>query len=133
MPSDRACSTLRNTTSSPWSTRRPSSGFWKPATIFIRVDLPAPLSPSSPSTSPLPRWRLMSRSAVTGPNLLDTCSTRRTSPRSSPDSAIATALPHSTDVGVDAHRDQDGQPEDEVEVVGVDPLQNEAVAQDPEE
>jgi hypothetical protein len=34
-------------TSSPLSTIRPVSGGWKPQRIFSRVDLPAPLSPSS--------------------------------------------------------------------------------------
>src|SRR5436305_8325173 len=47
--------------------------------ILISVDLPAPLSPSSPSTSPLRRCTLTSRSAVTGPKRLAMCSTRSTS------------------------------------------------------
>src|SRR5256885_11654861 len=47
--------------------------------ILISVDLPAPLSPSRPSTSPLRTCRLTSRSAVTGPKRLAMCSTRRTS------------------------------------------------------
>ena len=46
----------------------------------MRVDLPAPLSPIRPSTSPLPRRRLTSRSAVSAPNRLATCSTRSASP-----------------------------------------------------
>src|SRR5438552_709362 len=58
---------------------RPESCFWKPQMILISVDLPAPLSPSRPSTSPLPRCRLTSRSAVTGPKRLAMCSTRSTS------------------------------------------------------
>src|ERR1700754_778957 len=94
--------------------------------ILISVDLPAPLSPSRPSTSPLPRCRLTSRSAVTGPKRLATCSTRRTSSDTAP-------LPDATDVDVDHHRDDDRDAEDEVEVVGVDPLERQAVAQDPEE
>src|ERR1700677_616099 len=47
--------------------------------ILISVDLPAPLSPSRPSTSPLRRCRLTSRRAVTGPKRLAMCSTRSTS------------------------------------------------------
>src|SRR5439155_21241782 len=47
--------------------------------ILISVDLPAPLSPSRPSTSPLRRCRFTSRSAVTGPKRLAMCSTRNTS------------------------------------------------------
>ena len=37
------------------------SGWWKPDRILISVDLPAPLSPISPSTSPCPRRSLTSR------------------------------------------------------------------------
>src|SRR3954451_5746613 len=107
-------------------TRRPSSGFWKPDRILIRVDLPAPLSPSNPSTSPLPRRRLMSCSAVTGPKRFATFSTRRTSSDTTPPPDLA-------DVDVDDHRDQDRDAEDEVEVVGVDALEHQAVAQDAEE
>src|SRR4051794_23851412 len=104
--------------------------------ILISVDLPAPLSPSSPSTSPLPRCRSMLRNAVTGPKRLLTPSTRRTScPVAAPAvvSATSTALPHPTDVHVDDHRDEDRDAEDEVQVVGADALDGEAVAQDAEE
>src|SRR4051812_34892893 len=131
MPSERAWSTSRKVTSSPLTTIRPESAFWKPAMIFIRVDLPAPLSPSSPSTSPLRRCRLMSRRAVTAPNRLETFSTRRTS--SARTSAMPAPLPDAADVDVDAHREQDRDAEDEVEVVGADALQRQAVAQDAEE
>src|SRR4051812_13134928 len=111
---------------------RPSSGFWKPEMVLISVDLPAPLSPSRPSTSPLRRCRLMSRSAVTGPKCLDTCSTRRTSSDAcscsgGTRSAKAAPLPHLPDVDVDDHRDEDGDAENEVEVVRVDPLDGQAV------
>src|SRR5207247_3571535 len=58
---------------------RPESCFWKPQMILISVDLPAPLSPRRPSTSPLRRCRFTSRSAVTGPKRLAMCSTRSTS------------------------------------------------------
>src|SRR3954467_15009952 len=117
--------------------RRPSSGFWKPEIVLMSVDLPAPLSPSSPRTSPLRRWRLMSRSAVTGPKRLATCSTRRTSSSARASSAVtirssgtAAPLPHAPDVDVDDHGDEDRDAEDEVEVVGVDALKRQAVAQD---
>src|SRR5438552_160402 len=95
--------------------------------IFISVDLPAPLSPSRPRTSPFLRCTLMSRSAVTGPKRLETCSTRRTS------SGIAAPLPDPPDVDVDAHRDEDREAQDEVQVVGVDALDGQAVAQDAQE
>src|SRR5919197_5909785 len=120
----------------------PESGFWKPQMIFISVDLPAPLSPSSPRTSPLRRCRLMSRSAVTGPNCLAMCSTRRTSSVASlgatmcspvPTSANSGPLSHATDVGVRGHRDDDRQAEVEAQVVRVDALDDQAVAQDAEE
>src|SRR3954454_5332614 len=126
MPSERAWSTERSSVSSPLITSFPSSGFWKPDRILISVDFPAPLSPSNPSTSPLPRRRLMSRRAVTGPNRLATFSTRRTSSDTAPP-------PHPADVDVDDHRDQDRDAQDEVEVVGVDALEHQAVAQDAEE
>src|SRR3954454_17442473 len=105
---------------------RPSSGFWKPEMILISVDLPAPLSPSSPSTSPLRRCRLTSRSAVTGPKRLETFSTRRTSSDTAPP-------PYAPDIDVDDHRDEDRDAEDEVEVVGVDSLERQPVAQDAQE
>src|SRR4051794_29431528 len=140
MPSERAWSTERSSTSSPLTTIRPSSGFWKPEMVLISVDLPAPLSPSSPRTSPLRRCRLMSRSAVTGPKRLPTCSTRRTSSearassgRTTRSSRIAASLSHAADVDVDHHRDEDGHAEDEVEVVRIDALERQAVAQDAEE
>src|ERR1044072_6922885 len=107
--------------------------------IFISVDLPAPLSPSRPSTSPLRRCRLTSRSAVTGPKRLATCSTRSTSSDARASSgytirsATAAPLPHASDVDVDRHRAEDRDAEDEVEVVGVDALERQAVAQDAEE
>ena len=63
----------------PCSHIDPLSCFWKPQRILISVDLPAPLSPSRPSTSPLRRCRLTSRSATVGPKRLAMCSTRSTS------------------------------------------------------
>src|SRR3954469_9094489 len=126
MPSERAWSTDLSSVSSPLMISRPSSGFWNPLMILISVDLPAPLSPSRPSTSPLPTCRLISRSAVTGPKRLATPSTRRTS-------SDTAALPHPADVHVDDHRRQDRDAQDEVQVVRVDALQCEAVAQDAQE
>src|SRR5438105_7250986 len=111
--------------------------------ILIRVDLPAPLSPRSPSTSPLRRCRLMSRSAVIGPKRLATCSTRSTS--SGADAGAAAgwtrgwsatrALPPSRalDVHVHRHRHDDRKARVEQKVVGVDPLQDQAVLENPQE
>src|ERR1700758_440144 len=106
----------------------PESCFWKPQMILISVDLPAPLSPSRPSTSPFFRCRLMSRSAVTGPKRLAMCSTRSTSsgdevgPTASGPwlGASATAgMPpaRARDVHVGGHRDDDRKPRVEQQVV----------------
>src|SRR5919197_18092 len=143
MPSPRAWSTLCGSYGSPRRNICPSSGRWKPQMIFISVDLPAPLSPSRPSTSPLRRCMLMSRSAVTGPNFLLTCSTRRTSSAASfgatmcspvmPLSANARPLSHARDVSVGGHRDDDRQAQVEAQVVGVDALDDQPVAQGAEE
>src|ERR1044071_8059848 len=106
---------------------RPASGFSKPQMIFISVDLPAPLSPSRPSTSPFLRVMSMPLSASTAPKLLLTFSTRRTS--------SATTHPRSdaTDVRVGRHRDDDRDAEVETQVVGVDALDDQAVVEDPEQ
>src|SRR4051794_38946984 len=140
MPSERAWSTEPSSTSSPLTISRPSVGFWKPEMIFMSVDLPAPLSPSRPRTSPWRRCRLMSRRAVTGPNRLETCSTRSTSSCARASSGVtmrssATAAPlsHAPDVHVDHHRPEDRDAEDEVQVVGIHALERQPVAQDPEE
>src|ERR1035441_4718348 len=121
----------------------PASCFWKPQRILISVDLPAPLSPSSPSTSPFFRCRLTSRNAVTGPKLFAMCSTRSTSSAAATGSTMcspgiawsANAGPPAgaPDIDVDPHRENDRQAEVEVEVVGVDALERQAVLQDPQE
>src|SRR5207302_6108523 len=112
--------------------------------ILISVDLPAPLSPSSPRTSPFFRCRLTSRSAVTGPKRLAMCSTRRTSPGA--DSGPTTAgagvaasakagmsAPRAGHEHVRCHRDDDRKAAVEEQVVGVDALQDQPVLEDPEE
>ena len=53
------------------------SGAWNPVMILIRVDLPAPLSPSSPTISSTPTVRLTSCSARTWSNDLEMCSSSR--------------------------------------------------------
>src|ERR1700729_2368303 len=110
--------------------------------ILISVDLPAPLSPSSPSTSPLRRCMLMSRSAIVGPKRLAMCWTRRTSSSAvagatirSPAKVSATAgsPAHARDVDVDGHCDDDRDPEVEIDVVGADALDDQAIVEDAEE
>src|SRR5271166_7023549 len=110
--------------------------------ILISVDLPAPLSPSSPRTSPLRRCTLTSRSAVTGPKRLAMCSTRSTSSgaetggtmtSAGEGSATSGSPAHALDIHVGAHRQDDRKAEIEEQVVGVDALQYQAVAQDAQE
>src|SRR5437588_10630564 len=112
--------------------------------ILMSVDLPAPLSPSNPSTSPFFRCRFTSRSAVTGPKRLAMCSTRRTS--SGADSGPTTAaapVAASAKSGmpfaraghehVRRHRDHDREAAVEEFVVGVHALQDQSVLEDPDE
>src|SRR5215211_9539099 len=109
----------------------------------MRVDLPAPLSPISPRTSPLLRCKLRSLSAVIGPKLLATCSTRNTS-RSWPPGATAVSVPavstgnacalsNSLDEDVQRHRDDDRDPQVQVQVVRVRALEDQPVVEDAEE
>src|SRR6202142_1582564 len=143
MPFARASSTLFGRYGSPCRNISPESCFWKPERILISVDLPAPLSPSRPSTSPLRRCRLTSRSAVTGPKRLEMCSTRSTSSGAELGGTTvsvgivssATAVPpaRALDIDVDRHRDSDRETQIEQQVVGVHALQDQAVAQDAQE
>src|SRR6266545_3744603 len=127
MPSERAWSTLCGSYGSPRRNSRPLSGFSNPQMIFISVDLPAPLSPSSPSTSPLRRCRLTSRSATTGPKRFVT--------RSPGVTWLANSRPRSdpADVGVGGHRDDDRHAQIEAQVVGVDALDDQPVPQSAKE
>src|SRR5579863_3603140 len=120
----------------------PESCFWKPQRILISVDLPAPLSPRSPRTSPFLRCRFTSRSAVTGPKAFAMCSTRSTS--SGADAGATTCSTKvssakagppscSPDVHADPHRQQDRKAEEEIEVVRVDALDREPVLEHTEE
>ena len=77
MPRAVAACGLRTWTSRPSSDRRPRSGSSTPAMIFIRVDLPAPLSPTSPITSPRRTSRSAPRRASTAPKLLTIPPARR--------------------------------------------------------
>src|SRR5262245_66250742 len=57
-----------------WPTKRivPPLGAWTPVMVFIRVDLPAPLSPTSPTTSPGSTAKVTPRSACTAPKFFCT-------------------------------------------------------------
>src|SRR5882672_7257899 len=120
--------------------------------ILISVDLPAPLSPSSPSTSPFFRCRLTSRSAVTGPKRLAMCSTRSTSsgalagattsgasaagmaPLGSCGSTTSGMPPsRAPDEHVCRHRHDHGQAGVEQQVVGLHSLQDQPIFEDAEE
>src|SRR5438270_13145541 len=111
--------------------------------ILTSVDLPAPLSPSRPRTSPLRRCRLMSRSAVIGPNRLATCSIRSTSSSAvvgptirSPASVwSATARPQAypPHQHIQRHGENDRDPQPQVHIGGGDALEVEAVLENAEE
>src|SRR5277367_6733966 len=49
----------------------PASGWYTPPRIFMRVDLPAPFSPQTATTSPRPMVRLTLSRAMTPGNLLE--------------------------------------------------------------
>src|SRR6056297_829729 len=58
------------TTRRPLRSIVPSSAGWTPVSTLINVDLPAPLSPTSPSTSPSRTSRSTPRTASTPPKRL---------------------------------------------------------------
>src|SRR5213595_3673558 len=107
--------------------------------ILISVDLPAPLSPSKPSTSPLRRCRLTSRNAVTGPKRLAMRSTRSTSSGADAGpitfsargtSATPVAPARALHVHVHGHRDDDREACVEQQIVRIHSLQDQAVLED---
>src|SRR5918998_3143770 len=65
-------------TGSPLNTISPESIGWIPAMHLIRVDLPAPLSPTSAITSPGATWKSTSYRAWTAPKLFETRRSSRT-------------------------------------------------------
>src|SRR5689334_7105550 len=70
MPSARASTGEAIVTGLPSKTISPASGAWTPASVFTSVDLPAPLSPTSATTSPGYTVKFAPRSARTRPKLL---------------------------------------------------------------
>src|SRR5262245_30867907 len=89
---------------------------------FTSVDLPAPLSPSRPSTSPRFTRRFTFCKAVSAPKRFATFSTRRASVIST-----SSGLPQPGQVLVCDHRDQDRRSLDQEERVRVDADQVETV------
>src|ERR1017187_10355324 len=65
IPSARASAMWRIVTGRPSNQISPASAWWTPPRIFISVDLPAPFSPMSATTSPCPTDRLTSSNAST--------------------------------------------------------------------
>ena len=66
-PRARAFCTSRSWTRCPLNQISPRSGWWTPVMTLMSVDLPAPLSPSRPTTSPLASWKLTSCRTWTPP------------------------------------------------------------------
>src|SRR6266699_5026865 len=80
MPLRRASCGEEKCTGSPPNMIRPEVGVWTPETHLIRVDFPAPLSPTIAVISPLRAQMVTSVTACTAPNhLLSLSTNRRTS------------------------------------------------------
>src|SRR5919106_2133577 len=93
MPWALASAGLLKPTVRPSNQMRPLLGSSEPETILIKVDLPAPLSPSSASTSPARTSKLTSSSAVTGPKCLDRPSSRSSGAGLAPDASFIELTP----------------------------------------
>jgi hypothetical protein len=80
MPIWRASRGDSNLTGLPSKYSDPSLGLYSPERIFISVDLPAPLSPTTPRASPADTWKLTPFSAVMAPKyfLMSRASSRGT-------------------------------------------------------
>ncbi len=70
MPAAMASATVSDSRATPSIAIVPPDGATTPPRIFIRVDLPAPFSPISPTTSPRPAANETSRSACVAPKAL---------------------------------------------------------------
>src|SRR5512132_3474093 len=77
MPAFTAWPGLANFTGAPSITMSPASGAWTPAITLIKVDLPAPFSPTRACTSPGRNSKSTSLSARTPGKLLDAASSWR--------------------------------------------------------
>src|SRR5580704_7910144 len=91
MPAARTCRGLVSVLTRPSTSISPSSAVAAPARMRMSVDLPAPLAPTSPCTSPDQRSKLTRRNAWTPGKDFETLRTRTTSSRSRPRRAPAPA------------------------------------------
>src|SRR5882672_4416298 len=127
MPAARASRGPPNRTLAPSMRNSPSSCGWTPDRILIRVDLPAPLSPSTHVTSPARTSIEMSFSAITLPKYLLTWRTsRRGAPLWLMASSTAGARGAPPDEGVHAHGDEQDHAEEGEVPVRVPPGEDDA-------
>src|SRR5258708_4857915 len=70
MPAAMASRVLRNRHVVPRMVISPLSGRSAPARTLVRVDFPAPLSPTRATISPWPTWKSTRSSALTPPKVL---------------------------------------------------------------
>src|SRR6185369_7774071 len=89
MPASSASRAEWNRTSRPSSSILPVNVVWTPAMIFIKVDLPAPFSPTRPCTWPSNSSKSTSRKAATPPKDLEIASMRRRDAPAAPGVAVA--------------------------------------------
>ena len=105
MPASRARRGVRLSSRRPSKTISPASGSIAPVRILIRVDLPAPFSPSSPCTSARRTSRSTpSRASTPGNRLVRPRMWRITGPRASARVASAWTLPSSAALNSEASR-----------------------------
>ena len=111
----------------------PASGWWKPHRILISVDLPAPLSPISPSTSPLRQAQVdVAQRGHRAEPLGDVFDAQARSEAVRSGGSQSSRPPCAAQPGqvlVGDHRDEDRGAEDEEERVGADADEVEAVLQ----
>src|ERR671916_390179 len=132
MPRSRASRGEPKRTSSPSTSTFPSSCWWTPERILIRVDFPAPLSPSRHMTSPAPTLMEMSCRAMTCPKYFETFCTSISGVEGAV--SISGGLRRFlADKVVDQHGDEQHRAEEDLEPVGVDPGEEDSLAYHPED
>src|SRR5437899_9520537 len=111
----------RNAVLFPSQTISPASARWTPARIFIRVDMPSPVTQMRPTTSTRQTAKLTSYMALTHGKDFDTCRISRRGAVTSRPSLGA----------VQNRREHDDDPDDRGLPVRGDPHQHQAVLDDP--